>query len=435
MKKKKNKFDPPYEPESVSDSKPKEEQVPPEENFPLFFEPEEDDLKEFPAQEPPAQKRLPRPSLRFRVKDVRINGRSLPELPHLADAAKSLKAPEQKEEKKKEKKEKKKEKKEKKAPLPVPENKAPLEEIFSQAPVEQSEQAKEKPPAKMGVLDYVRYAMLFVCFSVFLYSSYTLVESLVSRAQSRAEYDQLSDSFHQESPFAALRLPSALPNASSVDLLSAYVGVQPEEYLPSAKDENAQSKIDMVNFLKNNKNKDTLGWMIINGTNIDYPVVHTKDNDYYLRRSFYGKSNLAGTLFMDYRNSKKLMENRNTVVYGHNMNDGSMFNNLHDLANESVFQNCTVEIATSNGIFIYKVFSVHEARDTSEYFQTNFKNDEVFASWLEEMQQESLYKKEGMELSPGDRVLTLSTCMDPVIQSEYRWAVHAKLVEIINYIP
>ena len=128
-----------------------------------------------------------------------------------------------------------------------------LEKIFSEAPEKPEEPKEETKSTKLGLLDYVRYAMLFICFSVFLYSSYTLVDSLISRAQSRSEYDQLSDSFHTESPFAALRLPAALPNAASVDLLSAYVGVQPEEYLPSVKDENAQSKIDMVNFLKNNK--------------------------------------------------------------------------------------------------------------------------------------------------------------------------------------
>ena len=461
MKKKKNKFDPFEEPETVLDFEPNDSPAPSDEksrgtqkekppvltdNAPLFFEPGEDDVKELTPKK--KQESSPQPSLRFTVKTVRLNGEALPEGTRLADAAKRLKGLETKEEKQEKKREKKKEKKEKKIgkenasepkpqPLPAPptEEKVSLEKIFSEAPVPPEEPKEEAKSSKLGLLDYVRYAMLFICFSVFLYSSYTLVDSLISRAQSRSEYDQLSDSFHTESPFAALRLPAALPNAASVDLLSAYVGVQPEEYLPSVKDENAQSKIDMVNFLKNNKNKDTVGWIIIPGTNIDYPVVHTKDNDYYLRRSYYGRTNLSGTLFVDCRNSKQLMENRNTVIYGHNMNDGSMFNNLHDLKNESVFQNCSIEIATPNGIFVYQVFSVHEALDTSEYFQTDFKNDEHFASWLTEMKGESLFVKKDLELNPGDKVLTLSTCMDPIIQSEYRWAVHAKLVEIINYTP
>ncbi len=377
-----------------------------------------------------------RPSFRFRVKTVYRSGQAMPEGTRLGGVSDSIRPLTANQDTARKSKKDKKEKKQKNEAL-IP--KAPLEEsslqeIFSE-PQGQGEEKPPSGPSKMAAMDYLRYAVLFVCFTVFLYSSYTLVDSLVSRAQSRSEYDQLSDSFHAVSPFVKHRLPQELPNSASIDLLSAYVGVQPEEYTPSLRDENAQTKIDKVTFLKNNKNKDTVGWILIEGTNIDYPVVHTKDNDYYLRRSYYGKTNLSGTLFFDSRNSKKLMENRNTVIYGHNMNDGSMFHNLHDLKNEDFFKTCTVEIATPNGIFLYEVFSVHEALETSEYFQCTFRDDEHFASWLEEMKGESIYQKEGMELSPGDKILTLSTCMDPLIQSEYRWAVHAKLVEVINYTP
>lgn len=298
--------------------------------------------------------------------------------------------------------------------------------------------APAKAPAKPGAwksFDLVRYGVLFLCLTVFFYSGYTLIHSFVSRAQGRELYGQLSQLFHQQSPFAGGYLPNEIPNPPSVDLLSAYVGVQPTVTVPDTTDPAAQSLIDRVIYLKNTKNRDTLGWMMIEGTNIDYPVVHTSDNNYYLRRSYERRSNLSGTLFADRRNSKKLMDNRNTVIYGHNMSDGSMFNNLHDLRKQSVFDNCQIQLVTPNGIFVYQVFSVHEAKETSQYFQTRFTTDAKFEAWLEEMRSQSLFQKEGLELGAGDRILTLSTCLDPILQSDYRWAVHAKLVQVINYTP
>ena len=386
------------------------------------------------AEEQPASSSLPpRPSKRFTLPQITDKDGNKVLLVQRVKAANDDRG------KKKEKK--KKEKKEKKPKLPMlpmlPEFREKQEDpasVFSEnkKPEKQSEQKK---PRGFGVIDYVRYFMLFICFSVFLYSSYTLISSLLNRAESRELYDQLENFWNSENRFSSSYLNSSAPGTPAIDLLSAYGGVTPPEEDPLLKeDQNFSSVMAKINYLKS-QNKDTVGWITVSGTNISYPVVHTKDNDYYLRRSFYGKSNLAGTLFVDHRNSKKLMENRNTVIYGHNMNDGSMFNNLHDFKNEDVFKNGIIEVATANGVFIYEVFSVHKPLDTSEYFQTDFANDEQFIAFLEEITANSLFLKEGLELSPGDKVITLSTCVDPILQSEYRWAVHGKLIQVINYIP
>ncbi|MBQ9544344.1 MAG: class B sortase, partial [Clostridia bacterium] len=303
---------------------------------------------------------------------------------------------------------------------------------------ERAEKSAEKPfengkmSSKSGPFDIIRYALLFICFTVFLYCSYTLLSSIIERSQSRELYDDMRRIFYDDAGFEDSYLTPGIQNVTSVDLLSAFVGVQPPQ--PEIQVPTGSKLVDKVNYLKS-INRDTVGWLTVDGTNIDYPVVHSDDNDYYLRRDFYGRSNLAGTLFTDSRNSMKLMENRNTVIYGHNMNDGSMFNNLHDFKNESVFKNSKIQFVTANGIFIYEVFSVHEALETSEYFQTDFENDQHFASYLADMQAQSIFKKEGLTLSPADKVLTLSTCIDPILQSEYRWALHAKLVQIVDYTP
>ena len=308
----------------------------------------------------------------------------------------------------------------------------PDESPASAAPDTKPEIKQKKSGSSYGLFDAVRHVLLFVCFTVFLYCSYTLISSLLERAQSRQLYDDMRSIFYDDAGMEDSYLAQSNQNVPSVDLLSAFVGVEPPE--PVINVPTGSKLIDKVNYLVG-LNADTVGWITVEGTNIDYPVVHSADNDFYLRRDFNGKSNLSGTLFTDSRNSKKLMENRNTVIYGHNMNDGSMFNNLHDFKNRSVFDNSSIQMVTPNGIFVYEVFSVHEALDTSEYFQTDFENDEHFASYLKDMLDQSIFKKEGLTLSPADKVITLSTCVDPVLQSEYRWAVHGKLVQVIDYVP
>lgn len=287
----------------------------------------------------------------------------------------------------------------------------------------------KKPARKTGTFGVVRFVLLFICAAVFVFCSCTLISSAIERARSRKLYDDMRRVFYNDAGFEDSYLSPGVQDVPSVDLLSAYAGVQPQQQEPALP--SGSRLADKVNYLKG-VNPDTVGWLTVDGTSIDYPVVRFTDNDFYLRRDFYGRSNIAGTLFMDYRDSFDLTENRNTVVYGHNMNDGSMFNNLHDFKKESVFKNGRIRFVTSNGTFIYEVFSVHEAHETSEYFQTDFASDAGFASYLADMQAQSLYKKEGVTLTPADKVLTLSTCVDSIVQSEYRWAVHAKLVQVID---
>ncbi|MBR2131590.1 MAG: class B sortase, partial [Oscillospiraceae bacterium] len=91
-----------------------------------------------------------------------------------------------------------------------------------------------------------------------------------------------------------------------------------------------------LNALKT-QNKDFLAWITIPNTKIDYPTVHTVDNEYYLNHSFEGDYLRAGTIFADYRNSKDLMANKNTVLYGHNMMSGAMFSCISDFFSRSYF--------------------------------------------------------------------------------------------------
>lgn len=95
-----------------------------------------------------------------------------------------------------------------------------------------------------------------------------------------------------------------------------------------ASEEKQETHINGVNFLSLEAiNPDVVGWIAAEGTEIDYPVVRGKDNDFYLRHLFMGEQNKLGSIFMDYRNHSDF-SNKNTIIYGHNMKDGSMFSSL-----------------------------------------------------------------------------------------------------------
>jgi sortase B len=178
-------------------------------------------------------------------------------------------------------------------------------------------------------------------------------------------------------------------------------------------------------------NPDTVGWITIEGTVVNYPMVWSSTEDYYLRRDFYGKKLTSGTIFLDERNSPDITQNRNTVIYGHNMSDGSMFASVHDFASSTVFYGTKIEIATEKGIFIYTPFSVHESNAFDNYFETDFVSDEDFLNFCEQMAFISIYETD-TKFTKESQLITLSTCMKDPTSKEQRFAVHAVLTQVIR---
>ena len=147
--------------------------------------------------------------------------------------------------------------------------------------------------------------------------------------------------------------------------------------------------IDKNNNKKNNNNKeinfnkllsineDTKGWIKYNNDKINYPIVQSNDNSYYLKKSFDGKTNQSGTIFMDYRN--KSFNDKNVVIFGHAMTDGSMFGSLKDVFKKGFFDNKENNyikvIDTDNQKFTYQIFSYYIIEKEEYYITTSFDND------------------------------------------------------------
>ena len=175
------------------------------------------------------------------------------------------------------------------------------------------------------------------------------------------------------------------------------------------------------------QNEDVIAWIKVEDTDIEYPIVQTKDNEYYLTHSFDKSQNDAGWIFADYRN-KFDGTDKNIVIYGHNRKDGSMFSTLHNFLDEDWLNSdrkVKIIFITEDETEIYEVFSVYEIKKENYYINTTFQNDNQLTKFLNTIQKRS--KKEfNVEVSKEDTILTLSTCSD---KRGYRVVTHARKVK------
>ena len=174
------------------------------------------------------------------------------------------------------------------------------------------------------------------------------------------------------------------------------------------------------------KNSDTVGWINVNNTNINYPFVQTKDNSYYLNHSFDKKYNEAGWVFLDYRNSKDL-NNKNTILYAHSRLDKTMFGSLSKVLKSSWYNNKDnhiIRLSTDTKNTLWQIFSVYKIPEESYYITTNFNTNEEYSKFLNTIKQRSIHNF-NTNLDTNDKILTLSTCYSDT----ERTVVHAKLIK------
>ncbi len=191
-------------------------------------------------------------------------------------------------------------------------------------------------------------------------------------------------------------------------------------------EENVQDKY-IVNFEElKEKNSDTVGWIKVNGTNIEYTVVQSNNNDYYLAHNFEKKYNSSGWIFADYKN-KLDGTDKNLVIYGHNVRDDSMFGSLKNVIKEEWYnnpENYKIIFITENEKIIYEVFSVYQIKVEDYYIQTSFTNETEFTKFINTVKSRSV-KDFNIETTSEDSILTLSTCAN---NNKYRVVLHAKKI-------
>jgi sortase B len=157
---------------------------------------------------------------------------------------------------------------------------------------------------------------------------------------------------------------------------------------------------------------NVVGWLKMEDVNISYPIVKGEDNDYYLHHDPSGAENIDGSIFADYR-TISLDTDLHVLLYGHNMQDESMFGQLDDYTNEEFYKRGTglFYIYTPTASYRYKIFAVDIVDPSSDVYQTGFTNPQVFGAYVRGLKESSMYET-GVDVNGYDQVVTLSTCSD-----------------------
>ena len=232
-------------------------------------------------------------------------------------------------------------------------------------------------------------------------------------SEGNSVYEQLRSEF---SPSAGIRRSD--PEAAEPSAAEEVPSGEPEDAAPGS----ARAAVDFAALQK--RNPDTVGWIFCTGTAIDYPIVQGPDNEYYLARLFTGTSNAAGSIFLDYRNSPDFTD-RHSILYGHNMKNGSMFASLTSYRDPEYFrEHPQFLLCTPEKTYSVKIFSGYSAGVEDEAWRISFDSEEEFADWAAQEKEKSCFESD-ITPSGTDRIVTLSTCSYEF--EEARFVVHGIL--------
>ena len=174
------------------------------------------------------------------------------------------------------------------------------------------------------------------------------------------------------------------------------------------------------------KNSDTVAFLKVNGTNINYPVVQSNDNSYYLTHSYDKSKNDAGWVFLDYRNDINNLS-QNTIIYAHGRWDTTMFGSLKNVFKNDWYNktdNYVIHLSTPSYNSLWQVFSVYSIPTETYYLTSNFVTTESFQTFLNTIEGRSKWNFNA-EVNTNDKILTLSTCYN----DKEKVVLHAKLIK------
>lgn len=219
-------------------------------------------------------------------------------------------------------------------------------------------------------------------------------------------------------------------NDSIKEEINQYVEIKEETKKGEDNEEEKEFKY-IIDFSKlKEKNPDTVAYLKVEGTKIDYIIVKGTDNKYYLKHNFNKESNRSGWIFMDYHN-KLDGTDKNIVIYGHNTRDGSMFGTLRNVVKKEWYQNennYLFDLVLENEVATYQVFSTYSIKVEDYYINTIFKDNKEFDKFVKTLKKRSVYNYQ-VDVSGEDSILTLSTCTG---DGTSRMVLHAKRLSNIE---
>lgn len=190
------------------------------------------------------------------------------------------------------------------------------------------------------------------------------------------------------------------------------------------KDNNTFIDVNLTDLKK--MNNDVVGWLKVNGTNINYPYVKTDNNTFYLTHSIDKSKNSAGWVFLDYRNNSDNYD-KNNIIYAHARVDKTMFGSLKDALTKEWFnkeEEKIIKTSTLTENSIWQIFSVYKINNTTDYLNINFKDEDEFLKFSNKLKERSMFNF-NIDINKDDKILTLSTCFNKDVKT----VMHAKLIK------
>lgn len=172
-------------------------------------------------------------------------------------------------------------------------------------------------------------------------------------------------------------------------------------------------------------NEDFVGWLYYEPLELSYPIVRGNDNEYYTHYTFEKENNSSGAIFLDFLNRPNFQD-FNTIVYGHNMRNGTMFGSLKKLLNDNsiIEENPYFYIFTEDKAFMYEIASVYITNSESKTYDL-IETEEDQSNYIEYIKSVSTWTW-GKDIVPQDKIVTLSTCHG--LHSTNRTVVHGVLI-------
>ena len=276
--------------------------------------------------------------------------------------------------------------------------------------MENKKTGNKKKKKRMSVPMFVA---VVICVLVLLFSSWQLLGIFLEYKEGTDEYEDLLQYVQEELPeeeYAEVA-DEVTDELYEVEMTEEEEKQQEEERLQ-------RISFDELKAL----NEDIVGWVEIPGTVISYPMMHTGENVYYLNHTFSGKENSAGSIFVEALNNPDFSD-LHTIIYGHNMKNGSMFAGLKNYTSPSyLVAHPAIYLDLEDGTHAYQIFSCYETPAESDSYTIGFVPDEQYEAFLQTLKARSAYDT-GVEVTVEDSIISLSTCTR---NGENRYLIHAK---------
>lgn len=251
---------------------------------------------------------------------------------------------------------------------------------------------RNKESEKFTIVQKV-FLIIFIC--IFCYSAFTLISWYIGTKKAESKYEDLAQK-----------------------VITEDINQEPDE---------SKNKPQGINFDELKQiNEDIIGWIKIDGTTINYPIVKTINNEFYLKKDIYKEYDSCGSIFMDYKNKEDFTD-KNNVIYGHHIKSGIMFADLVKIYKNQLGTDIDIHIYTPTKERVYKVFSSYEIEPEDYSINTSITENK-YNEFIEVLKNRSTINY-NINPQESSQILTLSTCDNT---GKKRIIVHAKLNEIYS---